>query len=394
MGKKRIAIVVVRYGEEVDGGAEQLARWLAESLTDQVEIEVITTCALDYGSWTNHFPSGESELNGVTIKRFAVDVPRAAAIDSLTRRIRFQTHDLEDEIAWVRAQGPYSSTMLRYIKESHDRVDFFIFVTYLYAPTFFGLPLVADKAILIPTAHEEWYVRLPVFRALFSLPRLVVYLTEPEMAHVHKATGNEQVPGVVVGVGLDTPVDISAARFREKYDLDGPFLIYVGRIDEAKNVPELLEFFTRFQQEYGRDLKLVLLGKAHFPLPQHPDIVSLGFVSEQDKYDALQASTLLIIPSKLESLSIVALEAWQMKKPVLANGQCAVLKDQCRRSNGGLYYHTYDEFVLTLRKMLDHPHLRSVMGRQGSRFVAQNYDWRIILAQYQAIFAALSELSA
>ena len=80
------------------------------------------------------------------------------------------------------------------------------------------------------------------------------------------------MPGVVVGVGINASDDVSAARFREKYGLDGEFLIYVGRIDEAKNVHELLDFFVRFEEDYGRDLKLVLMGKAHFLLPQHAGI--------------------------------------------------------------------------------------------------------------------------
>ena len=385
----KIAIVVQRYGEEVNGGAELHARWLAEHLLALADVDVITSCAVDYNTWQDHYPAGESELNGVRIHRFAVDAPRAPGLEAQTLAIRFQEHTLLAEQQWVKDQGPYSSSMLRYIQESYARYDLFIFFTYLYAPTFFGLPLVADKAILVPTAHEEWYLELPAYRSLFHLPQLIVYNTEPEMDHVHRVTGNEEVPGVVVGVGINTPGDVSAMRFREKFGLDGEFLIYVGRIDAAKNVPELLAYFTRFQQEYGQELKLVLLGKAQFQLPKHADIIPLGFVSEQDKFDALQAAMALVVPSKYESLSMVALEAWKTGIPVLVNGRCTVLKHQCRRSNGGLYYHTYDEFALALQTMLDNPALRRVMGRQGARFANSRYDWPIIVAKYQAIFEVL-----
>lgn len=390
MDKLKIAIVVQRYGEEVNGGAEQMARWLAEHLLDVADVNVITTCAIDYMTWEDAYPAGESELNGVPIHRFTVDVPRSADMGARTMALRYQEHTLFEEHEWVKDQGPYSSTLLKFIQESRERYDFFLFVTYLYATTFFGLPLVSDKAILVPTAHEEWFIGLPAFRALFHLPELIVYLTEPEMLHVHRVTENEQVPGVVVGVGINTPEEVSAIRFREKYGLDGEFLIYVGRIDEAKNVPEFLDFFDRFQEDYGRDLKLVLLGKGQFPLPQRPDIIPLGFVSEQDKFDALRAATLLVVPSKYESLSMVVLEAWKMGKPVLVNGRCAVLKHQCRQSNGGLYYHTYDEFALTLQTLLENPTLRDEMGRQGAKFTGSMYDWEIIIAKYQAIFETLA----
>jgi glycosyltransferase involved in cell wall biosynthesis len=279
--------------------------------------------------------------------------------------------------------------MLDYIEEAQEAFDYFLFVTYLYASTFFGLPLASGKAILIPTAHEEWTLELPAFRPIFQLPELIIYMTDPERQHVQRLMDGEHAPGVVIGVGVNVPAEVSAARFRQKYGLAQDFLIYVGRIDEAKNVPELLDFFIRYQEEYGRELKLVLLGKAHITLPRRPDILPLGFVSEQDKYDALQAATLLLMPSKYESLSIVALEAWLMQTPVLVNGRCQVLKHQCRQSNGGLYYHTYDEFALTLSTMLDHPSLRASMGRQGERFVQSKYDWSIIMAKYQAVFDTL-----
>ena len=390
MDKMKIAVVVQRYGEEVNGGAEVHARWLAEHLLSLGDVDAITTCAINYNTWENAYPEGVSELNGVRIHRFAVDSPRLAGMEARTRAIHFQEHTLFDEIEWVKDQGPNSSSLLKYIEESYERYDIFIFFTYLYAPTLFGLPLVADKAILVSTAHVEWYLELPVYRPLFHLPELLVYNTESEMSHVHRVMRNEKVPGVVVGVGINTPEDISAARFREKYGLDGDFIVYVGRIDPAKNVPELLDFFVRFQEEYGRDLKLVLMGKALFPLPDHPDIIPLGFVSEQDKFDALQAAALLMVPSKYESLSMVVLEAWKVGTPVLVNGRCEVLRQQCRRSNGGLHYNTYDEFALALQTLLENPIMRHAIGRQGSRFANNTYDWDIIVAKYQAIFETLA----
>lgn len=386
----RIAVVVQRYGEEVNGGAEQMARWLAEHLLQLAEVEVITTCALHYTTWADFYPSGVSELNGVRVRRFPVDKPRAPDLEAKTRHIRFQTHTVDEEIAWIREQGPYSSSMLAYIEDSQEHFDFFLFVTYLYAPTFFGVPRASGKAILIPTAHAEWTIELPAFRPLFQKPELIIYMTEPEREHVHRLMGGEHAPGVVVGIGVDTPADVSAARFRTKYGLEDDFVIYIGRIDEGKNVPEMLAHFSRYQEAQGRQLKLVLLGKAHIPLPQRPDILPLGFVSEQEKYDALQAATLLLMPSKYESLSIVALEAWLMETPVLVNGRCEVLKYQCRKSNGGLYFHTYDEFALTLSTMLDDPALRQSMGRRGARFVKNTYAWPIVLAKYRAIIETLS----
>ena len=386
----KIAIVVQRYGEEVNGGAELHARWLAEHLLKMAEVHVITTCAIDYNTWANEYPSGAAELNGVTIHRFAVDNLRISDMKKRTAALLFQEHTLFDEYRWVKDQGPYSTEQLQFIRNSYSDFDFFIFFTYLYAPTFFGLPLVSDKAILVPTAHEEPYIEFPAFRSLFHLPRTIVYNTEMERSHVNRVTGNEGVPGIVAGIGINVPENIDGHRFRAKFNLDDDFILYVGRVDQSKNVPQLLEFFSRFRAQQNRKLKLVLMGKVNLHMPDHPDIVSLGFVSEQDKFDALQAAAVLVMPSLYESLSMICLESWLAETPVLVNGRCTVLKYQCRYSNGGLYYYTYDEFFQALCMLLDDPELRQSLGTQGRAFVAKRYDWDIVVAKYQAVFDVLS----
>ena len=389
MSKRQIALVVQRYGEEVNGGAELHARWLAEHLLPLAEVHVITTCAIDYHTWANAYPPGESELNGVQIHRFLVDRQRRPDLPQRTVALFHQDHTILDELQWMQDQGPFSQDLLDFIRSSYPRFDLFIFVTYLYAPTYFGLQLVSDKAILVPTAHDEPYLRLPMFRPLFHLPQAIVYNTNPEMALVNQITHNQHVPQIVAGVGINVPTDVSAARFREKYGLEGDFMLYVGRVDSSKNLPELFDYFVRFKEAHESDLKLVLIGKAHIDLPDRRDVLSLGFVSEQDKFDAFKAAAIFVMPSLYESLSMVSLEAWLMETPVLLNGRCDVLKYQCRQSNGGLYYHTYEEFALAVLKLMQDPALRDRLGRQGRDFVAGRYDWRIVIAKYQALFDAL-----
>ncbi len=387
MTQQRVAIVVQRYGEEVSGGAELHARWLAERLLPLAEIHILTTCAVDYVTWANEYPAKTTLVNGVTVHRFAVDQPRDwAAAQKQTQALLLQDHSLFDEIAWVKAQGPYSTALLTAVRQSYANFDAFIFFTYLYATTYFGLPLVSDKAILVPTAHDEPFLYLPVFRPLFHLPRAIVYNTLTEKGLVNRVTGNHgRAQDIIAGVGVNLPEQVSAERFRQKYQIDGPFLLYVGRIAHGKNVPTLLEDFQQFRQHQKDPLKLVLIGKANFDLPTHPDILPLGFLSEQDKFDALQAASIVVMPSLYESLSMIVLEAWLMGKPVLVNGRCAVLRNQCRRSNGGLYYTSYDEFSAALQQLLSNPHLRQQLGRQGQHFAQTEYHWDTIIHRYKAL---------
>lgn len=387
--KPRIAFVVQRYGAEVNGGAESAARSLAEQLTQLAEVTVITSCATDYTSWANYYPSGISQLHGVSIHRFPTDQPRNwRKAAPKTNRLLHRQHSLADEEAWIREQGPYSTPLLQFISQSANDFDLFIFVTYLYATTYFGLPLVADKAILLPTTHDEPYLYLSAYAGTFQQPQLLIHLTQAEQQLVRRVMGHLPLPPqLVIGLGLASslPNEAKVKAFRQKYDITGDFLLYAGRIAESKNVPQLLDYFDRFQLEATQPLQLVLIGQPHIPLPQRPNVRLLGFVTEEEKYAAMQAATLFVMPSLYESLSIVCLEAWQMGTAVLVNGECAVLKDQCRQSNGGLYYTSYDEFAATLHWLLANPTLRQQLGQAGQNFVQQRYNWQTVLAQYRAI---------
>lgn len=392
---RRIAIVVQRYGLEVNGGAELLARWLAEQLAlAGDEVHVLTTCAQDYVTWADAYPEGETELNGVCVHRFSVDTPRDwRRHQKQTARLFQYPHTLFDELAWIRDQGPYSTELLHTIPRLYGRMDAFVFFTFHYATTYFGLPLVSDKALLVPTAHDDSFLGLPAYRSLFHLPQGVVYLTEPEKEAVQRVTRNKEVPSRVAAMSITVPDSTSRERFRSKYGIDGEFLLYVGRIHESKNVPELLAYFMKYveeQQPSGVETpKLVMLGKSHLDLPQRPDIIHLGFVPDDDKFDALDAATVVVQPSANESLSIITLEAWASGTPVLTTGHSAVVKHLCRSSNGGLYYHTYDEFTLGLRRLLGSRSLREQLGGQGREYVLTHFQTEAILAQYNVLLESL-----
>jgi glycosyltransferase involved in cell wall biosynthesis len=261
----------------------------------------------------------------------------------------------------------------------------------LYATTLFGLPLVARKSVLVPTAHDEPFLYEDVYKILFHLPRHIVYLTEAEREIAHRVTGNGRIPHTVTALGITAPPQPSAARFRQKYGVEGEFILYGGRIAFGKNVPQLLDFFLHYRSETDHPVKLVLMGQADLAIPQHPDIIPIGFVSTQDKFDALQAATAVIQPSLFESLSIIILEAWLMKKPVIVQGRCAVTKQQCRRSHGGLYYSTFHEFALVLTRLLNSPSLRTQLGQQGHEFVAKQYSWETVMTAYQRLASDLVE---
>jgi glycosyltransferase involved in cell wall biosynthesis len=206
---------------------------------------------------------------------------------------------------------------------------------------------------------------------------------------IQAVSGNDAVPHVVVGVGSDVPSATSPERFRQKYGITSPFVVYVGRIDENKGCRELFSHFERYTRALPGNLSLVLMGNSILSIPDNPRIRHLGFVSDEDKFDGIAAAEALIMPSYFESLSMVALEAWALGKPVLANGRCDVLQGQCLRSNAGLFYESYAEFLETLALIQTNRRLALAMGRNGRDYFQRHYAWPVIVRKYLDMFDRL-----
>ncbi len=387
----KIAVVVQRYGADINGGAELHARYIAEHLSTRATVEVLTTCAKDYITWTNEWPAGEETIRGITVRRFPVSRPRNTQdFGRRSAQVFDHTHSISDELAWLDSEGPRSPALVAHIGRVRDAFDFFLFFSARYYHAWHGARAVMDKAILVPTAERDPAVGLSIFGSVFRGVRGLMYNSFEERALIHGVSGNTSVPGVVVGVGSAIPDRTQAWRFRKKFNVKRPFAIYIGRIDENKGCRTLFEYFLQYAADFPRGLDLVLLGNAVLPVPTHPRIRALGFVSDDDKFDALAAADVLVMPSPYESLSMVALEAWALGKPVLVNGRCDVLRGQTVRSNGGLYYETYQEFAESLFALEASGPLGAVLGGQGREFFTQHYSWPVIERKYLDMFDRLT----
>jgi glycosyltransferase involved in cell wall biosynthesis len=388
----KLAVVVQRYGPDISGGAELHARFIAEHLSRHAEVEVLTTCARDYLTWRNELPAGPAALNGLPVHRFPVDRERDVRDFGVRSRQVFEhPHSVSDELAWLKSEGPASPALIRHLRGTLDRYDYFIFFSYRYYHAYHGARAVPARAVLVPTAERDPAIGLSIFGPMFRGVRAIMYNSYEERALIQAAAANQDVPGVVVGVGSEVPEHPEPERFRTAYGLRKPFAIYIGRIDENKGCTELLEFFQRYASAEPDGLSLVLIGRSILPIPEHPRIRHVGFLDERDKFDALAAADVLIMPSYYESLSMVTLEAWALGRPVLANGRCDVLKGQCIRSNAGLYYETYAEFRETLHAIASNRLLRNALGRNGRDYYRRHYAWPVIERKYLEVLERLGQ---
>src|SRR5215204_5348288 len=421
----KLAFIVQRYGTEILGGSEYHCRLIAERLAQAHEIEVLTTCARAYITWKNEYPEGTDRVRGVTVRRFATAMTRD--IEAFNRQsdwIFHHAHTTDDEMAWLKQQGPWCPALLEYLVRRHQQYDALIFFTYLYAPTVLGLQIAPSRSILVPTAHDEPAIHLGIYKEMFSLPAAVAYNTDVERRFLTTHFPIRAVAEETVGCGVDLPAsdarerpvetedlrhesDIDVRRFdgyqplpphitergavfRRRHRLHGPFVLYGGRIDPGKGCEELIEYFSTYVQENG-DASLVLMGVKLMPLPEEPFIRFAGRLSDQERLQALEAATVVVVPSPYESLSLLALEAFAMGTPVLANARSEVLVDHCHNSNAGLYYADRYEFAECLKLLVADHRLRARMGANGRDYVRNNYRWDVIIGKYERMFTSLKK---
>ena len=378
--KKKILFVVQRYGLEVNGGAELHCRQLAERLKDEYDVSVLTTCAIDYVTWKNEYKEGIEHINGVKVIRKKVDFERnQKKFNKISAKLNNEKDNINLGIEWQEAQGPHSSELIKYLEDHKDDYDVIIFLTYLYYTTYFGLKVAPEKSILIPTAHDEPPIYYSIFNETFNLPKAILYSTTTERDFVNERFKNDYIESDIVGLGVDINENAQDIDLEKTFDIKDDYVVYIGRIDESKGCKEMFEYFLEYKKIYNSNLKLVLAGKSAMEIPGNKDIVTLGFVSEDEKVNLIRKSKLLILPSKFESLSLSTLEAMYLKVPVLLNGKCEVLKQHAILSNGGLYYENKWEFIETLDYLIRNSKIAERMGENGRKYVDVNYKWDVII---------------
>jgi glycosyltransferase involved in cell wall biosynthesis len=380
----KVAFVTPRYGPQVIGGAETAARQLAEhlrSMTDW-ESEVYTTCALNPHTWGDELEPGDSEINGVPVHRFAA-----------THGRRFEFYELDGQMRlapllatraqgerWVDYNGPVSNDLIAAVIATD--ADVVAFYPYMYHPTVAAIGSVKAPAVLHPAAHDEPALYLPAFRATFGDADAFCYHTASERALVERTYPVAERPQIVLGLGVGESEGAGRPGGEVLGIGDCPYIVSVGRVDEHKGSKMLASYFATYKERHPGPLMLALVGPLSFEIEPHPDIVVTGTVNEPDKWDIVRDSLVSVSPSALESFSLVVLEAWVDRVPVIVNGTCGPTREHCERSGGGLWFSSYPEFEAVLSRLVGDPALRATLGSLGRAYVDEHFEWPVLIARY------------
>lgn len=376
-----IAFVTPRYGCDVLGGAERGAQAWAEQLSARgFTVEVLTTNAVDLASWRSTSLPEQEVINGVLVRRFAVDPvdPRgfhevqikAAQGEIITRRDeeRFMQHNLR------------SRALEEYIANHREEYAAFVFTPYLFGTTYYAAKQAGDRAFHIPCLHNEPAAQFTMFREMLEEARGIFFNSPAEERLAREQLHLANPFTTVLGYGFaDQPLQGDPMRFRQRTGVQTPFLLYSGRLEEAKNVALLIDWFIAYKTSRpDSHVKLVLAGKGELSIPDHPDIVRLGIVYAQELADTYAACVALCQLSLNESFSIVMMEAWQQGRPVIVHSDCAVTRDHVERSGGGYACGNVTSFISAVDQLLTDSKLAMTLGELGRRYVQANYSWSVL----------------
>lgn len=389
----KLAIVVPRLTDQIFGGAELLALWLAQRLL-QVghEVEVLTTCAVDHYTWKNVLPPGLDRIGEVPVRRYRADDRDTTLFAQLEHAIQAR-HRLSraEELLWLR-NGVVSSALEADLAKRAGSYDAILALPYLFGTTYFTYATAPDRTVVIPCLHDEAYARLGVVAEMLAGARGLMFNSSPEAdlaLHFQKSLA----PSTVVGAGFDPPGPADPELARRLYDLPELFLLYVGRLEGGKNVPLLLENFLRYRERRSIELSLILLGSGDVQFPPKRGIRQLH-IDWRHRDSVYRAATVLCQPSRMESFSIVMMQAWLAERPIIVHAGSPVTRGHCEQSNGGLWFSNYAEFEEELDRLLRSSLLRRTLGRQGRAFVLREYSWSAVLKRLETALSSWFERSS
>jgi len=390
MNKKGIIFITPWFGVFA-GGAEVLVRTLAVELNRRgIKTFIFTTCSKSpYDSWWHdYYKSGRYSVYGLEIYRFTTNKNDRERYEKIVSKIiRGEKLSTNDKMDFFYC-GINSNTLVNEVKGYLEDYEI-IALPYFHGLTHAVINSYPEKISIIPCFHDEpQFYWSEIITSLLKNAKKVFFNSyeEKEMAvkNYGLKVGRKLAEGIVTG-GIVQRKNYSKELIKEDIikKLPKKFFVYIGRKEKGKNVHLLCKWFERYKKEFKNDTKLVFIGGGDQSLiPQSPNFIDYGYVSEEIKQFILQKSKGLITLSKNESFSLVIMEAWLSGIPVIVSANCAVTKGHVLRCNGGFYVSNKDEFICALRFIEDNPLLAKKMAINGKMYVQQEFNPDAVLLKY------------
>lgn len=361
------------------GGMEVEIRTYAEYLAKlNFKVCVFTTCCgSPYKSWVeDHLPAGKSFVNGIEVHRFPVNK-------------ELKNHDLYHEAVSISQkemvpEKKYQYNFFRYGISSDelikavgglDKETRVVCGSYFQSLIFCLLEAHPNRVYLRAAFHDEPQIQWSSIADMIKNAKGILFGTTEEkrlaIRHHGSVAGRRLVETPVTGV----PIGMTSVTLESegKSPFNYPYFVYVGRKECGKNFHLVVKWFEAFVTAGNQDFRLVMLGGGDNGLvPDSPAFEDMGYVDDRMKRHVLQYAQGLINLSCFESFSLVAMEAWLCKIPVVVHQDCEVLNGHCTLSQGGIAVADESSYVAALSRLSDKA-TRNQLGAKGFDYVIQNY---------------------
>lgn len=411
---EKICFLVCQYGKEVNGGAEYHCKMLAERLVNDYEVDVLTSKTINYNTFEPYYKDNRENLNGVNVLRFDCkpfdakehniwrkktkfsrkvrrNLFRLGLLESVANMNPVWKLGIENEENLLKSHGFYSKDLLDYLETHKEEYKAIILFSYVYPHTVFGARIAPEKTLLIPTVHNEGDVFRSVHTHVFTSVKHIGFNTEEEHQLSLKIFGNKMSENSILAVGVETDFEneVQLAELKEKFNLPERYIHYFGRVCGSK-MDKLIPWFISYKEKHPSDLKLVLTGRLFQEKIEHPDIIYTGFVTDEEKVSLIKNATLIVNPSRNESLSLLLLEAMDLGKTVLVNSKSDVLLGHSIKSEGATEaYMSEKDFHQKIHKYISDPTLIELNKARAKEYVQRNYSWPLIMGRLKKLIEAM-----
>ena len=241
-----------------------------------------------------------------------------------------------------------------------------------------------------------------IYRVLITLPlirsakRCIAVSKREVNDYIKSGVSSEKIEYIPNGIDSKEFVeDDFGIHFRKKYDIDTrPIILFIGRIDPIKGPDLLLRAFGKLSKDFS-NYQLIIAGNNLGFLSTIMDeckalklenkVTFLGPIIGKDKLSAYNAAKLFVIPSRFDSMTIVALEAAVSGSPIVITKECD-FSELAEASSGIEVGANEAEIEGGIRIALSGKINLEVMSNNARNFVNKNYDWNIISKKFIKVF--------
>ncbi|ESP86903.1 glycosyltransferase family 4 protein [Candidatus Halobonum tyrrellensis] len=203
--------------------------------------------------------------------------------------------------------------------------------------------------------------------------------------------------GVDDALVLGNAVNLAEFDSLPTVDTDDPFVLYVGRLDNRKGVPDFLEAAERVSRTHDVGFKLVGQGPLEEKLRRKADDLGiadrtefLGYTERDRLLQLFGEATVFVLPSHYEGLPTTLLEAMASGTPVVATAVSGV-PDVVDDGENGLLVPPREPTRIadSVSRLLDDPELSERLSRAGRETIEREYTWESIGREFESLYATL-----